>query len=112
MSRVRELRDQLVERNLFVHASLGLLAFGRRLEGFVARYLLAPPAAPPGYEIRSAEATSPGAVPIAVLGVLGALSMVRRIESVLGDWALEAQQISGACESGGYRSAGPRDLLR
>jgi hypothetical protein len=70
--------DQFVERNLFLHALLGLVSIGDRFEAFFRELT----ARDDGAE--SGESSSPGSE---VYLVLGALSLFRRVRSEIADWA-------------------------
>lgn len=102
-------RARFVEENLFLHALLGLLSYGRKLESGLAA-LATESAVHAESEARPARRATSEAP---LLAVLGALGLWRRTRSVIEDWAEEAGPTPLPAEE--LASTGgepPRSLLR
>ncbi|HLV65551.1 MAG TPA: hypothetical protein VKY73_07050 [Polyangiaceae bacterium] len=89
---------RFAERDPFVDALLGVIAYGKRLE----RALTALPAAP------NAPARGDRAVDVA----LGAIALFRRARRILERWANEAPPVNGAVRSDAAENRYLEGLLR
>ena len=97
-------RDASVERNLFVHALLGLSVRVRRTETFLEQ-LLAP------MDTGASVPEAHGREEPAVYALLGAFSLLRRIDSLLADFSREGEQPAFTA-SEPWRPQHPAEILR
>jgi hypothetical protein len=102
--RLHEHKSRFVERNAFLHASLGLLSVGSRFEAFCEELTR---------DVEPLPAARPRPAPVEVFLVLGALSLASKLRGVLERFAREGTPaVEPRAERATSRLHVPRRVLR
>jgi hypothetical protein len=109
MTGLHERKSLFGERNLFVYALLGVIARGRRIRDFVAVQLSGGDASP---SVPSPTRREVVPVPDAVYAVLGVVSFIGTIETLLQVWSAEADALRPVAPPREHHPAKPGTLLR